>query len=239
LRGVKFEVVSILTIKKRTQFFVTVKLQDVKTKKGDAFGEYLTFGTSHDGSMRVCAYSTFIRAVCANTVRAGKQSKGIIDLEAGHTPNGLVKMDSWGKQFDQLLEFNRSWFSAYSLLESEEASTETAKDFFSGFLGNGKALSKRSENQVGTLLSLFARGKGNKGETVADILNATTEAYTHGLLYDEKTVANDPWKVLESSESGRFAEAKTRAFDLLTNRKAFQETCQAGKQSLTLTASAN
>jgi len=155
------------------------------------------------------------------------------------TNGGQAKLDGWGKQVDDLLGFNREWIARYSLLTEEAATVDTAKEFFSGFLGAGKALSKRSENQVDTLLSLFQRGKGNKGETVADILNATTEAYTHGLLYDEKTVANDPWKVLESSESGRFAEAKTRAFDLLTNRKAFQETVAAGRQSLTLTAAAN
>lgn len=239
LKGIPHKITDILTIRGLRQCFITVSLQDTKAKNGDAFKENVIFATSHDGSMKTLCFSSFVRVVCANTVRAALQSKGAIDLSASHTNGGQAKLEGWGKQVDELMGFNRDWIARYSLLTEEQTNADEAKTFFSGFLGNGKALSKRSENQVDTLLSLFARGKGNKGETVADIFNATTEAYTHGLLYDEKTVKNDPWKILESSESGRFAEAKTRAFDLLTNRKAFQETVSAGRQSLELTAQAN
>ncbi len=239
LKDIPHKITDILTIRGLRQCFITVSLQETKAKNGDAFKENVIFATSHDGSMKTLCFSSFVRVVCANTARAALQSKGVIDLSASHTNGGQAKLDGWGKQVDELLGFNRDWIARYSLLTEEAATVDTAKDFFSGFLGNGKALSKRSENQVDTLLSLFQRGKGNDGKTQADILNGITEAYTHGLLYDEKTVKNDPWKVLESSESGRFAEAKARAFDLLTNRKAFQETCQAGTRSLELTAQAN
>lgn len=234
LKGIDHKITDILTIKGLKQCFITVSLNNVKAKNGDEFKENVIFATSHDGSMRTICFSSFIRVVCANTARAAMQSKGVIDLSASHTNGGQAKLEGWGKQVDQLMGFNRDWFASYSLLTEEQVGQETATQFFTGFLSNGKPLAKKSENQRETLVSLFNRGKGNRGETKADLLNSITEFYTHGLGYDEKTVARDPWKVLESSEGGKGAEAKSRAFDLLTSRQAFQDTVLAGKNSLAL-----
>jgi len=235
LKGVDHKITDILTIRGLKQCFITVALNNVKAKNGDEFKENVIFATSHDGSMRTICFSSFIRVVCANTARAALQSKGVIDLSASHTNGGQAKLEGWGRQVDELMGFNRNWFASYSLLTEEPVTQETASQFLTGYLSpNGKPLAKKSENQRETLVSLFNRGKGNRGETKADLLNSITEFYTHGLGYDEKTVARDPWKIVESSEGGKGAEAKSRAFDLLTNRQAFQDTVTAGKQSLAL-----
>jgi hypothetical protein len=92
-----------------------------------------------------------------------------------------------------------------------------AENVFAAWIADGRKgedLSTRSVNIIERLAYLFAKGKGNKGETALDLFQAVTEYYTHENAGKRET-GDDPTKQMESSDFGDGASAKSEFFQTL------------------------
>lgn len=76
---------------------------DISIRVGnDVSDVLLTFVTSHDGSKMAEVYETIYRAVCRNTLRAGRLKKLAAILRIPHTKNANRRIASWGAELAEI-----------------------------------------------------------------------------------------------------------------------------------------
>ena len=213
--------------------FISISLdenQDYLVNK-DKFRNFLTFVTSHDGTMAFEAYDTAIRVVCSNTLNASRSAKGNLNLKVYHTQNNELKIKDMEKTIDELLVKRQEFYTSLEYLMSKPVSLKQANEILTGFIANGEEVSTRAANQVETMLGLFQKGQGNSGVTAYDLLNGVTEYYTH--QYTDNAV-----KRLVSNEFGAAGDKKIEFYDSLLSDVELDKLAKRGEKLLAAASAA-
>jgi phage/plasmid-like protein (TIGR03299 family) len=192
---------------------------------GDKFKNFLTFATSHDGSLALEAYDTATRVVCQNTLNASRRDKGILNLSVLHKKNAEIKIEKMEQNLTELFEFRDEFYKSLEFLASRPMTVEQANKVLTGFIGRGDELSTRSENQIEEMVGLFQHGKGNNGKTVYDLLNGVTEYYTHN-------ASENKAKAFASNEFGSAGEKKMDFYELCLSDAELNKLAAQGEKLL-------
>ena len=222
----------------RGKIFASFKIAEGNRTIGNrTFETYLNFGSSHDKSAPFWFNTSNICTVCANTFGmnlTAEKSKDGLAGKVRHTKNAAIGLGNVAGIIEKAMGAQAEFNAIFSALDSMPASEEVANRAFAGFIGKGEEMSTRSANQVDRLTALFNTGKGNRGETMADVFSAVTDFYSH-----ESSGGDDRMKQFVSSEFGAGAEKKSEFFSLLADGGSRQTLIAKGVNSLQLTALAN
>jgi len=212
LDGLDYEVSCIGSLDNKKKIFISVELGETRemTIAGDKFANYLTFTSSHDGSMSFEAYDTSVRVVCQNTLQWSRAAKGKLKFSVRHTKNHEMKIGNVEQAISDLFDKRRALADKLERLAETPLNLSQAEKLIAGFVNVG---STRSVNVGSQMLEKFTHGIGNKGKTAYDLLNGVTEFYTH----ESKGKSVDNWqaKQASTSEFGSAANKKVEFFDLL------------------------
>lgn len=228
LAGVNYRVTCAGSLYNCRKIFISIELLDKQeyVVNRDKFKANLTFVSSHDGTLAFSAYDCMTRVVCHNTLTMSLMEKGLIDCKVFHSKGAELKIKNMEQSIDAIFEKREEWLTSYEYLASRPMSMELANKVLTGFVANGEELSTRSKNTIGSITSLFLDGKGNNGETYADLLNGVTEYYTH--FNNKKSVFNN----FQSSEFGTAAQKKAEFFDILMNDSELDKLAKRGEKLL-------
>lgn len=202
LQGVDYEIVSAGSLGNLKRVYVSVVIKDEQeyVVNKDKFKNYLTFATSHDGSLAFECYDTSLRVICSNTLQWSRRERGLLRLRVRHTKNNKFRIENMKEHLEKLFEKREEFYRDYQRLASKAMSVDEAEKILAGFVCNN-GLSTRAKNQVDAMVSLFKNGRGNSGETQADLLNAVTEYYSVG-------ASSNTRKLYSSSEFGSYSKKK-------------------------------
>jgi phage/plasmid-like protein (TIGR03299 family) len=213
LVGVNYKVVSTGSLQNCRKVFISVAIEDKQdyVVNGDKFRNYISFITSHDGTLAFTAQDVSLRVVCFNTMTASlAQGGGSVDLKVYHSKNNEFKIREMEKTLEDLFIKREEFYKSVEYLMNKPVSLDKANQILTGFVGNGDELSTRAENQAQELVGLFQNGLGNNGQTYADLLNSVTQYFTH-------SVSDNKQKLFVSNEIGSAGQKKVEFFDLLMN----------------------
>jgi phage/plasmid-like protein (TIGR03299 family) len=190
---------------------------------GDQLESYILLDNSHDGGSALRMRMTPIRVVCSNTLASATRGDAV--FAARHT-SGIAGRVTEARD---LLGLNRAFMERF-MGECNEVAT---KAFHAGQmntltyklldLDNDKSLAEqRGIKSVHgeKMFSLFWDGRGNKGETRWDAVNAVTEFldYERGSRSMESVGGTDELAVsrrLDNSWFGDGATMRTKAWNIL------------------------
>lgn len=156
--------------------------KDFEVVKGDKVTGHLLLTTAVDGSLNTTAKFVSTRVVCNNTltIALNSASTGVIKVShrAEWNPD-QVKVD--------LGLIDESWATFIKntrKLAKTKVTPQQAYDFFRESLIEdlGKEPNKAQERKVDGLMELYQNGTGHElgAGTLWNVVNAITEAYTHG-----------------------------------------------------------
>lgn len=226
LVGIPYKIataVSLGNLKKVSLSVILEENQDYLIN-GEEFKNYLNFVSSHDGSMNLEAFDSNVRVCCANTLQWSRKDKGILNMRVRHTKNSAIRIENMKTEIEQLLQKREEFYNTYEGLMTRPMSSEKAEQIIAGFEATGE-LSTRTMNKVKVIHDLFLNGKGNKGETVADLLNGFTEYYSGH-------TATNAAKGWASSEFGQGRDKKLEVWDLVNNDAKMETLARRGEALL-------
>jgi phage/plasmid-like protein (TIGR03299 family) len=230
LKGVDYEIVTAGSLGGLSKVFVSVSLKDHASFEvnGDKFRSFLDFATSHDGSMRYCAFDSNIRIVCANTYRAALNSKGAFRSSVSHKKGAEDNLVEVERNLETIFAGREAFATAMRTLAEKPMTLSQAESVLAGWVApdDAEILSTRSTNKVADMLERFEKGDGNKGETRYDLFNGITEHYTRA------AVKSSAGKNFGSSEFGTGNTKKQEALELLIDDKSVFETQERGIELL-------
>lgn len=235
-----FEIATIGTLGGCSQFFVSISIKDKasfkvgKGKKADLQKLFFNLVSSHNGIVSSSIMLSIVRIVCMNTVMAslsdaesnGRQSK------FKHTAKSLelITPQSFEQSLKAWLDASESYQKALEYFTTVKMTLDGFRAFASGVFTNEKsdAISSTSFNRVTDMESLFAKGRGNHGDTLSDGINAFTEYFTSGRGVGGKDV--NPGKRVASANFGRGNDWKRLAISLATKEDTFKATVERGER---------
>lgn len=228
LTGIPHEVVTAGSLGNCKRTFISIRLTGERSQyvRGDEFQDYLTFINSFDGFCKARLYGSSTRVVCQNTLNLSLADKGFFDLSVKHTSGAKVAFEGMVRTVQTYLQAKEAAYADLSKLAEQAMSKETAENLLAGFVFDKVAVEGRAMNQGKTMLELFAKGKGNKGETRYDLLNGVTEFYTHNTNPDNRG------KALASNMLGTYGERKTEMLDTLLSDDALNAMANRGAAML-------
>lgn len=235
--GTQHRVTTAGTLDGCKRFFLTVELSQhsLLNIPGEDWKAFLCFVTSHDGSLALRVYDSGTRIVCNNTLIMSYDDKGKRCLRIKHTAGASLQVENFPAFLEGVLKGRESFAGAYARLMESSIRKDEA---FAGLLGmywkatgEKDELSSRAENTVAGIMDRFEHGKGNNGQTFADLLNGFTEYYTSGEGCGQKTTA---FERTMASQFGSQADRKAEFASLLMSddRKAWQGNVDAGRKYL-------
>lgn len=232
-----FEIATVGTLGGYAHFFASLAIKgqnSFEIGQNDSWQSFFNLVSSHNGQVSSQTLLSTIRIVCMNTVQAS-----ISDGEATGTKSNF-KHTKGSLEFvtPAVFEANlRLWTTerekmkaTLATLKGEKMSLDGFRSFAAGIHSNASTdlLSTNSFNRIGELETLFARGKGNIGETRYDALNAFTEFYTSGNgVGNPKNVKTN--KRIASASFGQGNTWKLRALDVLGDAGEFASTIKRGE----------
>ena len=241
LGGTEYVVERIGFLADGTTWFISVSLTELSklARPGEKFQLNFTGNLTQKNVFRVTVSG--VRIVCHNTLDLAL-AIGLLIGKVKATKNSGVRLEitreTLEKSYGMAEVFNRT----LSELESTKATVEAARQVYAGELvRNGAELvsdsmnkdgtrrESRALNTVETLVSLFQRGDGNKGETRGDILNGFTQYFTRGGAEDS---AKNPWLAMRSSEFGGNASRKAEFFQAISTDSGFRKLRDEGRAAL-------
>lgn len=178
------EVTTAGTLDGCNRFFVSVALAgDAAGVTGDGFRSFLNFISSHDGSLSLQAYTSATRIVCNNTLKFSlRDAANKVRLK--HTGDMELKLENLEEFLQEVYARHGAFNKAYDRLRNTRVIREDAVAGILGHFwnetGNPDSISTRTRNAVNSVVQRFQSGKGNHGETMADVLNGYTEYYSIG-----------------------------------------------------------
>ena len=226
LTGINYKITSAVSLGNLRQVAVTVVLsdqQDYLVNK-EEFKNYLTFVTSHSGEINFTVFDSSIRAICRNSLQWSLKDKGILNMKVRHTKNSSIKIENMKEEVEKLFKKREEFYQTYEGLMIRPMSSERAEQIIAGFEA-AEELSTRSLNKVKAIHDLFLNGKGNKGETVADLLNGFTEYYSG-------QSSRDPAKAWASSEFGQGRDKKLEVWEIVNSPDAMDKLARRGEALL-------
>lgn len=230
LAGTGHVIETVGSIKNRSRVFVSVGLREMEkfVAAGREVEGYLNFLNSFDGSTSLIVNAGNHTVVCGNTFRAALRHNGkLVNIRVKHSKNVIMKIENMEEIIGGAVGVQAEFRKAMDDAANAPIAVNDAQALFAGFLSPGEEPSTRSLNTVATLVELFQRGAGNKGENLVDAFNAVTDYYTHSSS-GGKNVARQ----FESSEFGSAAKSKGEFFDIITTPSRVKDTVAMGKIAL-------
>jgi len=220
---------SVGSIMNRNRVFVSFEVGEANFTHGERdFESYLNFGNAHDKGSPFWSNTSNTCVVCANTYGMNlRHNSKNINIKIRHTKNAELKLENVEELVNGAIGAQKEFKAIFESIDEVKTNPREAQRVFAGFLGQGKELSTRGLNSVNRLTELFLVGKGNKGETRADIFSAVTDFYSH-----ESSGGDNRMKQWVSSEFGSASNKKRDFMDVLTN--GFEDAVKAGELSLSL-----
>lgn len=250
LAGSRYTVASAGTVKNRSQWFISVELDELKEASAgmsDPHAFSLNFFGGLDRSLSPICNLSGTRIVCDNTLTINRFDKESHLFTARLSAGSFdAKLQSASEEIEKAVGMVAVFRKTLERLGNTKATVDDARNAYAGFLvGAGGTLAKskgrggaerssKTANAVEEMVSLFQRGKGNRGETRADIVNGFTEFYTHGPADSDK----DKWSLFEASEFGRYADFKAEFSDACANNLQFANLTRKGKEAFAELATA-
>mgnify|MGYP001611916514 FL=1 len=206
LAGTGYTVERIGMLWNRSKWFVSAQLHELKqvSRKGEAF--QLNFSGGIDGTMSPQAELSAIRAVCWNTISLSRMT-GKALFKRKLTSGFNSALESAKAQIEKAVGMAAVFNAAMMQAEETACEVQTAREIYMGAtvredIAKVAKISTTARNTVDGLVALYQRGDGNKGQTLADVVNGFTQYGTMGFESSRK----DVWTQLESSEFGRMAD---------------------------------
>lgn len=224
------------TLNDLKMFFMSYKMGEYAIS-GDKHNTYLNVTSGHNGSpLRV--FLSGLRLVCRNSIlQAHGDQKGFIDLKITHRGDVDVKCADLSQNIALLIEGQRRHIEAMELLAAQKVAQQDIDAIVAGyFLKDAlktEKFSSRTMNAVSSITDLAFGGRGNRGETMYDVLNGATEYWTSG---EGVGVSTSNSSKAYSSEYGTAARHKTRFADYLLSSD--ESSIESGRRVLTATLSA-
>jgi hypothetical protein len=194
------------------RFFISVQLRDGSEfmVNGEKFHGVYNFITSHDGTLALQSYNSITRIVCNNTLLASLHSaKNAVRIK--HLQNAPVEMLNMAEFINDSLQVRAEFTENYGTLMESRITHEEAQLAITGYMWNEldspEKFSTRSKNVISGVMELFRHGRGNRGETVADLLNGYTDYFSNGRGTGIKSA---PITRAVNSHFGNAAEKKAR-----------------------------
>lgn len=185
---------------------------DIIVKGNDVINCYLLLYTAHDGTCSVICKFTPVRVVCQNTANmalSGMQK----EVRIKHTKTAITRLNNAHKLLGIAAEQRIKAGEIFNLMAMKFVTPVAIKSYLDSLfpiVDDGKAHT-RTQNIREKVMSLFREGKGNKGETVYDLYNGTTEYVDHyRVVKGEETDNKARW---EASTFGSGVAMKESAFD--------------------------
>lgn len=241
IAGTGHELTTVGSIRNRGRVFVSFKLKGMEEfhAAGKAFSAFLNFGNGHDKSSVLWTGTSNTCTVCDNTFSynlervenkdsSGSQTEESDDIKVSirHTKNAKIRLPELSKTIDKAIGVQAKFQLEFNRLAAIPCGIVDAENLFTGFLSTGEKVSTRTENRVDRLVQLFAKGRGNSGETMADAFSAVTDYFSH------ESVGDNREKQYLSSEFGASGVAKSRFWDIVTTDSKRNETTKRGSELL-------
>tara|TARA_B110000483_G_scaffold53102_1_gene66088 strand:+ start:374 stop:1360 length:987 start_codon:yes stop_codon:yes gene_type:complete len=208
--------------------FVQTKVKDEDfTVNGDAFDNYVTFYSSHDGSSAFELFDTSVRMICQNTFRLAKANGGrAFKLKVRHTRNADVRFENVMQHLESIFANRRTAYEKLNKTTESGMGYSEMIAWATSFFNKSNRLSTVSSNKAHEARRLALGGVGNSGQTAYDMFNGVTELLTHG----DRHTSKDRSAVWRSSELGAGAIQKADALDHLSIDNARQDHITRGRE---------
>ena len=232
VKGAKID--SVGSVCDRGRVFVSVSIPDLPEFRaaGREFRAYLNFINSHDQSSPFAVNASNVCVVCDNTFRYNLHDTNnkVFRAVVKHTKNANDRLQDIDRMIDAYIGTQVRFKHLMDSLDSRPVGAGTARNFFTGL--HSPTIAEPSTqllNKVDELQSLFRSGRGNRGQTLADVFSAVTDYYTH-----QGAKSDNPWRQIESSEYGFGSTMKTKTMDILSDNEEYLKTVFRGQKVLEL-----
>lgn len=197
--------------------FLQAKLPDTIRVKGsnDTIDKYLTFVTSHDGSLNFMALSTAMRVFCHNQMAAIMRDVRDNGVRVRHTASSEARLLDVDKTILETLNAYRVFEEKINWL-ADQRFTELQMDLaVKKFFGvEGKAaddIATRTKNNIEKVMTSYVSGPGQ------NVFNGTAwqafNGFTHYLTHDRTTRGDTD--SFESNLIGTSATMRVKALDCI------------------------
>lgn len=216
MAGTQHKLTSIGTVRNRGRRFASFELVRLGsyTAGGRKFDPFLNAGDGLDKSSELWWNTSATCTVCDNTF-----SMNLDDVRQSlrHTKNIMVRVPDMAAKIDAAVGVHYEFATAFEALATQPVSHEAAQRIYTGFVAPAgtEKLSTRSLNTVDELVNLFQGGRGNVGQSRADLFSGATDYYTHA--NSGKTGANRLARQFDSSEFGSGADRKADFWKLVNS----------------------
>lgn len=227
LAGTGFTVKSCGMIWDRSQWFLGIELTELRSVADEICQYYLNASGGLDRSMSPSFELAGLFPVCANTLNISRMT-GEILFRSKATKKFTERREAASAEVEKAVGMARVFKAQLSKLQNAPCSIEQASRIYAGYLGLDtipvgstepvKELSTRSAGTLETLKTLFVSGRGNAGQTEADVLNGYTELYTRGNVDSPRYDASKAWV---SGEFGGNADKKATFANLMVERTCY------------------
>lgn len=188
---------------------------------------YILFSTTHDGTGSMTVMPTWVRVVCANTLRRALKDQSCGKMTIRHTASKnqrLKKVATWISQFST--GFSLYADSARKLAEKKIQSKQVYADYINALYPSNPEMSSRQLNNISNRIDLVRRAfihPSNSLESIAgtwwQLFNAVTYTVDHNTQYRVRASYADKNRMLAEKRfsdimDGRGADFKDRAFSL-------------------------
>jgi uncharacterized protein DUF932 len=234
LEGTQHKLVSIGTVCNRAKRFATFDLSSLGkyTAGGREFQPYLNAMDFLDKTGQIAWNLSQTCIVCDNTFTAANLQADT--QRARHTKNVMTKVNGFSQMIQDAVGVTKEFALAFESLATQPVAHEAARQVYAGFIGQAtnEKLSTRAMNQVDELETLFRKGRGNRGESRADLFSGVTDYFTHGS--GSSSGINRMQRTFESSEFGNGARRKADFWTIVNDDEAFEHTLSHGAKLLQL-----
>jgi phage/plasmid-like protein (TIGR03299 family) len=164
---------------------------NIQIRVGDDVSDtFLTFLTSHDGSMATEVYETATRQVCSNTVRIGRLGKLSNSLRVKHTKNAGKKMTEWKAEIEEIRNVAMTMQERLNYLANRKVTKLSLEKIMDKLFPKKKVegqeqeeSSTRRDNILAEILAIYDNNDGNQFPeqrgTAYNLLNAVTNYTDH------------------------------------------------------------
>ena len=225
LAGTDHKIISAGTVCDRSIVFVSVKLDEGFRAAGRLTKANLNFCWGHGGKLSFISRTSTVTVVCYNTFVASLEGRSEFEVKIRHTRNAVAYIEDLPKLIDAHFGVRAEFARAMDSLAEIPCQEAEARQLFAGLITpkDKESLSHRTLNTVNRLVDLFATGKGNDGDDMADVFNAVTDYYSH------ESIRSNPWRQFVSSEFGAGQAVKARAYTALTSADGRKELSERGE----------
>jgi phage/plasmid-like protein (TIGR03299 family) len=141
----------------------------------DPLAKYLLLSNTHDGTDRVRIILTSVRVVCQNTLSLSlRENKGKAEFTMKHNDSLKNKELTIRRILGIVPEYEKLFQDAVAKMQGFKLSEKAAIKYFEE-VGFDNAEKGRARGNFDTILELFRKGTGNKGENLWHAVNAITE----------------------------------------------------------------